>query len=129
MVRLHELASQLRSTKVLFPGHVTGDRKRVFFGLADLYAFPSRHESYGLTLMEAMASGLPCVATDTHGARSVMQPAFGEIVEPQQLAPTIMRLLNDPDARRRIGYAARDYARSESFSKRATELANILLHA
>jgi glycosyltransferase involved in cell wall biosynthesis len=126
LARLRELASQLRSTKVLFPGHVTGDRKRSFFGLADLYAFPSRHESYGLTLMEAMASGLPCVATDTHGARSVMQPAFGEIAEPQQLAPTIMRLLNDRATRQRMGSAARDSACIESFSKRADELAAII---
>lgn len=126
MARLRDLASRLRFTKVLFPGHVTGDRKRAFFGLADLYAFPSRHESYGLTLMEAMASGLPCVATDTHGARSVMRPDFGEIVEPRQLAPTIVRLLNDPVTRERMGSAARDYARAESFSKRAAELAAII---
>lgn len=124
--RLQELASQLKSVSVLFPGHVTGERKRAFFGLADVYAFPSRHESYGLTLMEAMASGLPCVATDTHGARSVMRPEFGEIVEPRQLAATILRLLGDPEARARMGSAARDCARAESFSMRAAELACIL---
>lgn len=126
MARLRELAGQLRTVKVLFPGHVTGDRKRAFFGLADVYVFPSRHESYGLTLMEAMAAGLPCVATDTHGARSVMRPEFGEIVEPQGLAPAIFRLLNDPAARERMGSAARERARSESFSKRAAELAAIM---
>jgi glycosyltransferase involved in cell wall biosynthesis len=126
MARLRVLASQLKSTRVLFPGHVTGDRKRAFFGLADVYTFPSRHESYGLTLMEAMASGLPCVATDTHGARSVMQPEFGEIVEPQQLALTIMRLLNAPATRERMGSAARNFVRAESFSKRAAELACIM---
>jgi glycosyltransferase involved in cell wall biosynthesis len=125
MARVRKLTGRLKFTRVLFPGHVTGDRKRAFFGLADLYAFPSRHESYGLTLMEAMASGLPCVATDTHGARSVMQPDFGEIVEPQQLAPTIMRLLNAPETCRRMGAAARDFACAEPFSKRAAELACI----
>jgi glycosyltransferase involved in cell wall biosynthesis len=126
MARLRELASQLKSTRVLFPGHVTGDRKRAFFGLADVYAFPSRHESYGLTLMEAMASGIPCIATDTHGARSVMQPAFGEIVEPPQLAPTILRLLNDPATCKRMGSAARNFAHTESFSSRAAQLAAII---
>jgi glycosyltransferase involved in cell wall biosynthesis len=126
MTRLRELASRFRSIRVLFPGHVTGHRKRAFFGLADVYAFPSRHESYGLTLMEAMSAGLPCVATDTHGARSVMRPEFGEIVAPSQLAPAIMRLLENAQARERMGSAARDHARAESFSKRAAELAAII---
>ena len=40
---------------MVFPGYVTGERKRAFFALADLYVFPSRHESYGLTLLEALA--------------------------------------------------------------------------
>ena len=55
--RLRSLAAKLRKTRVVFPGYVTGDRKKAFFALADLYVFPSRHESYGLTLLEALAAG------------------------------------------------------------------------
>jgi glycosyltransferase involved in cell wall biosynthesis len=127
MARLRELAGKLKSVRVVFPGYVTGDRKRAFFALADLYAFPSRHESYGLTLLEAMAAGLPSVCCDTHGARSVMGPEFGEIVGPEALAPAILRLLADGPLRRKMGMAARAYAESESFSRRAAELAEILL--
>ena len=78
--KLRERAARLKRTRVVFPGYVTGERKRAFLALADLYVFPSRHESYGLTLMEALAAGLPAVCLDTTGARSVMREEFGALV-------------------------------------------------
>lgn len=127
MEKLKALAGRLKYVRVLFPGHVTGERKRAFFGLADLYVFPSRHESYGLTLIEAMASGLPSVSLDTHGARSVVQADTGAIVQPHELAPAIIRLLADREGRRRMGAAAKAFAERERFADRAGELAAILI--
>jgi len=46
------LAARLRKVQVFFPGHVTRERKQAFLQMADLYVFPSIHESYGLTLLE-----------------------------------------------------------------------------
>lgn len=127
MAKLRALAAQLTAVKVLFPGHVTGDRKRAIFGLADVYVFPSRHESYGLTLMEALAAGKASVALETHGARSVMQEAFGRMVaEPRQLAPAILGLLVADVKRMQMGAAARAYAEADPFSARAAQLASIL---
>jgi glycosyltransferase involved in cell wall biosynthesis len=123
MAKLRNLAAKLRHIQVIFPGHVTGARKRAFFGLADLYVFPSRHESYGLTLMEAMACGLPSVCLDTHGARSVMRPEFGALVQRSELACTVMRLLADHATRARMSTAARAFAEHDRFSVRAAELA------
>jgi glycosyltransferase involved in cell wall biosynthesis len=80
--RLQRKAARLDRTRVVFPGHVTGERKRAFLALADLYVFPSRHESYGLTLMEALAAGLPAVCLDHSGAREVMREDFGALVRP-----------------------------------------------
>jgi glycosyltransferase involved in cell wall biosynthesis len=127
MTKLRELAGRLKHVRVLFPGHVTGERKKAFFGLADVYVFPSRHESYGLTLMEAMAAGLPSVSLDTHGARSVVHPDTGAIVQPHELAPAIVRLLADREGRLRMGAAARAYAERERFSDRAADLARVLI--
>jgi hypothetical protein len=45
------------AVRVVFPGYVAGRRKQAFFRLADLYGSPSRHESYGLTLLEALRAG------------------------------------------------------------------------
>jgi glycosyltransferase involved in cell wall biosynthesis len=125
--KLQQMAAGLRRIHVIFPDYVTGDRKRAFFSLADLYVFPSRHESYGLTLLEALASGLPAVCVDHTGARSVMREEFGELVRPSGLRPAIERLLSDDAARRKMGEAARAFAQDEKFSDRAATLAALLL--
>ena len=124
--RLNSLAARVRRTRVVFPGHVTGDRKRAFFALADLYVFPSRHESYGLTLLEALAAGLPAVCLDHEGARSVMREEFGRIVEPSGLRAAIAELLADESLRRKMGDAAQAYANTQRFSGSAAELAGLI---
>lgn len=123
---LRELAARLKRTRVIFPGYVSGERKRAFLALADLYVFPSRHESYGLTLMEALAAGLPAVCLDTTGARSVMREEFGALVPASGLRAAIVTLLSDDVRRKQMGAAAREFARSERFADRAAELANLL---
>jgi glycosyltransferase involved in cell wall biosynthesis len=126
LARLQRLAARLRDIRVVFPGHVTGERKAAFFAMADLFVFPSRHESYGLTLLEALAAGVPAVCLEHYGARTVMRDEFGALVKPSELRPAIARLLSDEPARRRMGEAARRFAGAERFSDRAAELARIL---
>jgi glycosyltransferase involved in cell wall biosynthesis len=127
--RLRRSAARLRKTRVVFPGYVTGERKAAFFALADLFIFPSRFESYGLTLLEALACGLPAVCLDHVGARSVMRDDFGAIVRPDELRTAIARLLSDEAGRKRMGEAARRFAATQRFSDRAAELAKLLTEA
>ncbi len=124
--RLEALAGRLRKTRAIFPGHVTGLRKQAFFALADLYVFPSRHESYGLTLVEALRAGLPAVCLDHHGAREVMRPECGLLVPPEQMREAIASLLLDPGRRARMSQAARDYGGTLRFSDTAAKLADLL---
>jgi glycosyltransferase involved in cell wall biosynthesis len=124
--KLRTLAARLKRTRIVFPGYVTGERKRAFLALGDLYVFPSRHESYGLTLMEALAAGLPAVSLDTSGARSVMREQFGALVPACGLRGAIASLLADESRRKQMGTAARDFARSQRFSDRAAELADLI---
>ena len=126
MQRLRSLAGQLSKTRAIFPGHVTGIRKQAFFALADLYIFPSRHESYGLTLVEALRAGLPAICLDHHGAREVMRPDCGLLVPKERLREAIASLLLDPDRRASMGRAARDYAATLRFSDSAAKLADLL---
>jgi glycosyltransferase involved in cell wall biosynthesis len=124
--KLRERAARLRRTRIVFPGYVTGDRKWAFLALGDLYVFPSRHESYGLTLMEALAAGLPAVCLDTTGARSVMREEFGALVPESGLRAAIASLLADEECLKKMGAAAREFARGQRFSDRAAELASLL---
>jgi glycosyltransferase involved in cell wall biosynthesis len=124
--RLRALAARMKRTRVVFPGYVTGERKRAFLSLADLYVFPSRHESYGLTLMEALAAGLPAVCLDTTGARSVMREEFGALVQESGLRAAIAGLLADDGRRKQMSMAARAFAREQRFEDRAPELAKLI---
>jgi glycosyltransferase involved in cell wall biosynthesis len=124
--RLRALAARLKKTRVIFPGYVTGDRKKEFFALADLYIFPSRHESYGLTLMEALAAGVPAICLDHHGARAVMREEFGAIVQPGELVDAILRLINDHNLAK-MSLSARLYALNHRFSDQAAKLAQLLV--
>ncbi|MGC8882613.1 MAG: glycosyltransferase family 4 protein [Bryobacteraceae bacterium] len=127
--RLERLAGRLRRIRAEFPGHVTGARKQAFFALADVFVFASRHESYGLTLMEALAAGLPAVAVESDGTRDIVAPDFGVLVPRGQarsgLWRAIERLLDDAPARTRMAEAARAYAAARPFSLAAARLAQL----
>lgn len=124
--RLRSLAGRLRKTRAVFPGHVTGIRKQAFFALADLYVFPSRHESYGLTMVEALRAGLPAVCLDHQGAREVMRPDCGLLVPEERLRESMANLLLDPERRAGMSRAAREYAVTLRFSDSAEKLVEIL---
>jgi glycosyltransferase involved in cell wall biosynthesis len=121
---LRAKAAQLRNIKVVFPGHVHGQQKQAHFSAADLYVFPSRHESYGLTLMEAFQYGLPAITLDHAGARAVMQPEFGAVATKETFLPKLQQLVaEDLPAK---GRAARAFAQNHSFSAAAAKLATLL---
>ena len=98
--------------RVLFPGDVA-DPVRLY-AAADIFAFPSRWEAFGIALLEAMAAGLPVVATSTGGIPEVVGVDGGQLVEPEQvtsLALALIGLARDQDLRRDRGTAARTRAR------------------
>jgi glycosyltransferase involved in cell wall biosynthesis len=127
LAKLQGLARGLPGVRTFFPGYVSGRRKAGFFGMADLYVFPSRHESYGLTLMEALAAGLPAVCLDHQGAREMMRPEFGEMVgRGEELGAAIGRLLGEGEGLRAKSEAARRYAEANRFEDCASRLAGLL---
>lgn len=127
LVKLKQLAAGLTRTKVHFPGYVRGLRKAGIFAAADIYVFPSRHESYGLTLVEALAAGLPAITFDHDGARAVMRPEFGATVTYRELIPALRRLITDRELRERCGAAGKAWATTQSFGHTAATLAGWIL--
>ena len=97
------------------------DVPEVMRGL-DCFVLPSLAEGISNTILEAMASGLPVIATDVGGnADLVSAGVSGEIVaaaDPQAMAEAMLRLALDPARARAMGQAGRDAA-EKSFSMHA----------
>ena len=117
---LRAKAAQLTKTKVHFPGHVHAEQKQLHFSAADLYVFPSTHESYGLTLMEAFQYGLPALTLDN----AAMQPAFGAVATKATFLTVLQQLAQSNLAAK--GHAAQAFAKQNPFAKAAASLAEIL---
>jgi glycosyltransferase involved in cell wall biosynthesis len=105
-----ELQALARDLPVAFPGYVPATQ--TLSSLAVL-ALPSRMETSGIALLEAMAAGIPAVATRVGGIEETGTATLVEPEDPAALADAILALLADPAEQIRVGreMAARFTAR------------------
>jgi D-inositol-3-phosphate glycosyltransferase len=129
--RLKQRANDLRMVRVHFIGHVSGERKRAFLELADLYVHLSYHESYGLTIAEAMRAGCPVLTTDHHSARDLVPPECGRIVagRTEEIFSALREMVSDLAKLNAMGRAAAEHGRKLDFSLAAARLAAVLKQA
>jgi glycosyltransferase involved in cell wall biosynthesis len=93
-------------------GQIDDRQKRDFFAGIDLFALPSRSDSFGLVLLEAWANGVPNVAYRAGGVAEVIRHEqdgllvrCGDVAE---LASALDRLISDTGLRQRFGACGRD---------------------
>lgn len=95
------------------------DEIRRLFLHADVFAFPTLHDSFGFALLEAMYFGIPCIGTKIFAIPEIIDDGVtGLLVEPAnsiQLAQSIISILRDPEKRIRFGQAGRHVV-EEKFS-------------
>jgi glycosyltransferase involved in cell wall biosynthesis len=88
-------------------GPLMRGRIRETMRTADVFVLPSDFESFSYTLLEAMASGLPCIATDAGGNRDLVDPErTGLLVprrDPQRLAEAMIHLADNGPLRIALG--------------------------
>ncbi len=94
---------------VSFLGKITDLRKHL--ERADIFVLPSRSEGFSNALVEAMAAGLPCIATDVGGnAEAIQDGVDGLIVAPENataLSAAVLDLLQHPSKASEFSVAAR----------------------
>jgi glycosyltransferase involved in cell wall biosynthesis len=112
---LRERASRDRITAT-FPGFLADPAS--FFAALDLFIMPSRAEAWGLAALEAMARGVPVVASDVGGLAEIVSPHHGgRLVAPGDaaaLAAAIRDAAADRDCLRAAGLRGRERARGFS---------------
>ena len=107
--------------QVRFPGYRTDVFR--FYGIADLFLFPSLQEGLPVAVMEAMAAGLPVVASGVRGNRDLILPGKGgELLSPHRATDwekVVSILLGD--CKKREAYGLYNRQRIGAFSREANE--------
>jgi glycosyltransferase involved in cell wall biosynthesis len=111
-VRARLTATGLES-RVTLAGEWPPARLAVAYQDSDLFVLPSFHEGYGMAFAEAMAWGLPIVATRAGAIPETVPETAGILVPPGDaaaLATALREILTDPAQRARLAAAARTHA-------------------
>jgi UDP-glucose:(heptosyl)LPS alpha-1,3-glucosyltransferase len=103
------------SDRIHFAGLIESDVRR-FYAIADVVALPSLSDAFGMSVLEAMACGIPVVTSPGAGAASlVRQGENGYVVADSAGIAAALEGLLDPALRGRIGAAARKTAEDHSW--------------
>lgn len=109
--------------KVIFAGQVSYNEIFSYYSSADILVHATEHESFGMTVLEAMAMGLPVVASDIPALREVTNNIV-PLLPKEDLTiwiETIDKLLKDEYIRKELGDKERLHAREQTWSKKANE--------
>ena len=102
-------AESAAATAIEFRGWVDGEAKRDLLRHASIYALPSHHENFGVSLAEALARGVPAIVS-SHVLIATISPAANAAwVTPndrQSLATTLLHAMTDDEARQEKSGAA-----------------------
>jgi len=130
--RAKQLAKNLGiDSRIVFTGFVPDNILRLLYTLCSVYVNPSRLEGFGLTILEAMASAKPIVATNVAAIPELVENGVnGILVESEDikgLAEGICRFLGDPTASTKIGLNNQKYAAQFNWRNNAEEIEKIYL--
>lgn len=122
-----EVQQELADLPVTFTGYLQGEDLAAAYASADIFVFPSRSETFGQVVLEAMASGLPVVGVYSEGVCDLVQNGeTGYLLDTQGLSEKeealayqeiIAYLIANVPARERMGQAALQEARQRSWSR------------
>lgn len=128
--RVESYVSRHRLPNVVIAGFVPDSVKPRYYTSADIFCAPATGaESFGVVLLEALATGLPVVATEVPGYMSVLEPGKDSLtVEPKnwrELGASLVVLARDAELRRRLGDYALQKAQRYSWQTVASEVLEV----
>jgi glycosyltransferase involved in cell wall biosynthesis len=108
---------------VIFPGYIPREELPLWYNAADLFAYPSLYEGFGLPPLEAMACGTPVVSSNSSSLPEVVGDA-GVLVNPhgvEEMSEAMQRLLSDNTLRAEMATRGLAQARTFSWQRAAAE--------
>jgi glycosyltransferase involved in cell wall biosynthesis len=130
-----DLVNQIRALgmgdRVLFPGYVADDDLPFLYNAAEVFAYPSLYEGFGMPVLEAMACGTPVLASSTSSLPEVSGDA-AILVEPgrtDEIAAGLERLASDAALRQDMRERGLKRARRFDWCKAARETAQVYVRA
>ncbi len=121
-----DLEKQFADQAVVFTGYLRGKDLAAAFASADLFVFPSRTETLGLVLLEAMAAGCPVIAPRSGGITDIVtEGSNGYLFEPESdpdFVDQARQLLDQPERREQLRHHARLEAERWSWAAATQQL-------
>jgi glycosyltransferase involved in cell wall biosynthesis len=112
------------SNSVIFAGLIPHEEVKNYFAATDIFVYGSQSETQGIIPLEAMYMGLPIVAVNSTGISSLMlNKANGFLVreDEREFSDAVLKLINDPELRKRFGEASGKIARENFTSEVCTD--------
>jgi glycosyltransferase involved in cell wall biosynthesis len=108
---------QRRLPNAEFDGYLHGEALAAAYADADIFAFPSKTDTFGNVVLEALASGLPSVVASEQGPGEIIQDGFdGTLAEsPEAFESALYQLLADQELRGRMSHNARQRAEARDW--------------
>jgi len=121
------------SENVTFTGFLSHNEFPDVYSLADLFAIPSESELQSIVTMEALASGLPVVASNKDALPELVKnPENGFLFEPgstDTLSEKIIEILSDDTLRRRMGQASLEIVQQHSIENTISQFESLYMEA
>jgi glycosyltransferase involved in cell wall biosynthesis len=116
------------ASRIITPGYVAADRLPALYQAASVFLFPSLEEGFGLPILEAMACGVPVVASNTSCLPEVGGEAaiYADPHDQIRIAAQIQRAVEDPSLR--ASMIEKGYARAREFSWRRAAEATLMVY-
>ena len=132
--RVESYIARHRLDNVVMAGFVPNSVKPRYYSSADIFCAPATGaESFGIVLLEALATGLPVVATEVDGYMAVLEPGRDSITVPpknwRELAASLVILARDSDLRARLSSYGLEKAQRYSWKAVAAEVVDVYVEA
>jgi len=122
--KIHSIVHNKKISKnIKFLGHISGKKKEQILSNTKIFLHTSRSETFGISILEALASGIPTIVFDIPGLSWIPNDCIVKIpaYDTKKYAEAITSLLHDKEQREQLSIRAREFARNYTWENVANQ--------